>query len=123
MAKNQYNYSKLSAERSEIRLVHVRPGDWDDHLSCYLKEATLGESFAFEALSYVWGDPKSLCSIDLKDCTIEITETLAVALRHLRKKDQERIMWIDQLCINQTDDVGSQNRFPSWPKYSVVVLK
>jgi Heterokaryon incompatibility protein (HET) len=35
---------------------------------------------------------------------MQVTRGLCSALRRLRKASQERVVWIDQLCINQTDD-------------------
>jgi len=35
--------------------------------------------------------------------TLSVTQNLFVALRHLRRQDQDRILWIDAICINQRD--------------------
>lgn len=35
--------------------------------------------------------------------TIAITETLYNALVFLRCEEEERILWVDQICINQGD--------------------
>jgi len=69
----------------------------------------------YEALSYVWGtasNPKVVI-VELAPPTnniISITENLDVALRHLRHKTEPRIMWIDAICINQTDDVEKSHQ-------------
>lgn len=33
-----------------------------------------------------------------------IGDNLASALRHLRKTDEPRILWVEAVCINQEDD-------------------
>ncbi|KAI0187502.1 HET-domain-containing protein [Astrocystis sublimbata] len=62
---------------------------------------------AYEALSYVWGsseDPEWVVVVDR--ARLPITPNLAAAIRHLRYSDKTRTrtIWIDALCINQSDD-------------------
>lgn len=65
---------------------------------------TLETSPAYEALSYTWGDPKDLVPICVDgDNYIMVSRNLFVALRHLVAKNESRLLWIDQLCINQND--------------------
>lgn len=78
-------------------------------LICRFIHATLIASPPFEALSYTWGSPA------IKDRLVRIyegdklhwlliTQNLEQALLHLRQDDdQERVMWIDAVCINQED--------------------
>ncbi|THU90214.1 HET-domain-containing protein [Dendrothele bispora CBS 962.96] len=74
-----------------------------------------GYAFIYEALSYVWGasnNPKTVI-VELASPTnniISITENLDVAMRHLRHKTEPRVMWIDAICINQTDDVEKSHQ-------------
>jgi hypothetical protein len=60
-------------------------------------------SSTYKALSYTWGDGnvKSIMSINGKKLTI--TESLAIALYHIRPKSESLKIWIDQICINQED--------------------
>lgn len=68
----------------------------------------------FEALSYVWGSEQRLHSLIIEGglgrTQLPITENLMTALRHLRKPNESRRLWIDAVCINQDDPVelGSQ---------------
>ncbi|KAK4162996.1 heterokaryon incompatibility protein-domain-containing protein [Cladorrhinum sp. PSN259] len=65
--------------------------------------ATSGQ--CYEALSYTWGPEGHGEFIYLSEpaSRISVRANLASGLRHLRYTDKERIMWIDALCINQTD--------------------
>ncbi|KAF2489606.1 hypothetical protein BU16DRAFT_424386, partial [Lophium mytilinum] len=56
----------------------------------------------YEALSYVWGPPSSIYHIHLNEQSVPITKNLHDVLHRLRSADP-RVLWIDQLCINQTD--------------------
>ncbi|KAJ8107021.1 hypothetical protein ONZ43_g6866 [Nemania bipapillata] len=58
----------------------------------------------YEALSYVWGDLNDPEYIFLDGgVSLPVTKNLYAALRSLRLRDGGRKLWIDALCINQTD--------------------
>jgi hypothetical protein len=57
----------------------------------------------FEALSYVWGSQVNPVAIVLDGRDYYITQNLAAALQQLRMADQVRVLWIDAICIDQTD--------------------
>lgn len=58
-------------------------------------------------LSYLWGDPKVTECIYVNDLPFQATTNLVSFLRHYIKmatvSDLERPLWIDALCINQSD--------------------
>jgi hypothetical protein len=71
----------------------------------------------FEALSYVWGStirdrPIAIRtqneSSESAPSYLFMTENLELALRSLRYPRDDRVLWIDSLCINQ-DDVEERN--------------
>ncbi|KAJ3467703.1 hypothetical protein MRS44_005267 [Fusarium solani] len=59
----------------------------------------------YETLSYVWGDQSNTRQITCDGSPRVITESLYLALSRLRLRDRPRTVWIDQLCIDQTNDV------------------
>ncbi|KAK7182227.1 hypothetical protein PSPO01_11700 [Paraphaeosphaeria sporulosa] len=65
--------------------------------------------FGYEALSYVWGTAQNpsrayvSCSNASSQGVISIGQNLDVALRHLRYETEPRRLWIDALCIDQTN--------------------
>jgi hypothetical protein len=90
-----------------IRLLRVNPAQGlHDGLECELFVSSLDNAAqTFEALSYTWGSSTELVSIKLQGKPHHVTQNLAVGLRHLRLPDRSRILWVDALCINQSDDV------------------
>jgi hypothetical protein len=96
----------------EIRLIQLLPSKSRDAMvECTLlhnifKRAKGG----YEALSYVW---KDTCGIEglhqqpprimLNGYYFAVTRNLQAALLRLRDKSQGRILWVDQICINQED--------------------
>ncbi|KAK7962398.1 uncharacterized protein PG986_003223 [Apiospora aurea] len=118
--QNDYTfYRPLDYSSKQIRLISIAPGSFDDPLLCTLKSHTTPiHEQDFEALSYCWGDLQDTVTITLRhdhpksgqedsehqgndEQSFNITKSLNLALRHLRYPDQERVIWIDALCINQ----------------------
>lgn len=63
------------------------------------------ECLEYEALSYTWGRAggmKFLRCIDSSQ-TLRVRDNCYNALRRLRRKDINRSLWIDAICINQQD--------------------
>lgn len=57
----------------------------------------------FYALSYVWGDPAAVCDIKIDGMSVKIGANLYAALQSIRKNTKFRALWVDALCINQSD--------------------
>lgn len=74
-------------------------------------------SFSFEALSYVWGPQNNQVEIQVvpgvsahglvlnPGGSLCIGQALATALRHLRRENEERTLWIDARSIDQSNKV------------------
>ncbi|OAK94991.1 HET-domain-containing protein, partial [Phaeosphaeriaceae sp. SRC1lsM3a] len=88
----------------EIRVVYLRPGKDDDAIRIELKHLHRGHLVRYEALSYVWGTALATQAIIVNDThDLIINENLDIVLRHLRLLNRVRILWIDAICINQSD--------------------
>ena len=57
----------------------------------------------YEALSYAWGDPEASVVVHVDGKSFSLTPDLAAVLRQLRRQNITRVLWIDQICINQQD--------------------
>ncbi|KAI6084620.1 heterokaryon incompatibility protein-domain-containing protein [Hypoxylon rubiginosum] len=58
----------------------------------------------YEALSYVWGAPSTAHEITINSLTLPITANCDAALRRLRWVSQDRVLWVDSICIDQTPE-------------------
>ncbi|KAF5638028.1 heterokaryon incompatibility 6 OR allele [Fusarium sp. NRRL 52700] len=101
-------YKPLDNSRQEIRLLTLLPPrDGDADIHCTLSHAVLNSSSGnpkYEALSYVWGEPEFSEPIILNNHTFFITPSLKYILLCLRQKDDlPRVLWVDAICINQSD--------------------
>ncbi|CAG8953817.1 hypothetical protein HYFRA_00006709 [Hymenoscyphus fraxineus] len=106
----KFPYQPLDPSRQEIRLLELRPGEESSPIQASLIKARLSEDLLYEALSYAWGeDPSMTVPISLisnthpQQCTIQVTTSLAIALKQLRYTDSVRVIWADAICINQSD--------------------
>jgi hypothetical protein len=91
--------------RPSIRLAVLQPGSRDDPIRITLKHTTFADKPKYESLSYTWGSASNVKEIEINNTLVPVRRNLDRALRHFRRKDQERELWIDALCINQVDDV------------------
>ena len=116
----------------DIRLVALQPGAQRTPLRCSLMNVSLDDRPHYEAVSYVWAQSltwdKAVSSssegrfcIDFQDSvsphvplpnqhTIEcdgsslsLTENLEAALHRFRLENATRLLWVDQICIDQTN--------------------
>lgn len=94
----------LKSDEQEIRLFTLLPGAWDSPICGELHNDRLTNGPEYAALSYVWGDASDTAAISLNGHTHAATRNLQIALRHLREIYGRLVMWVDALCINQSDD-------------------
>lgn len=80
-----------------------------------LQETNKG-SHLYEALSYVWGDSDNPQSIYIDEHPFNVTENLHMALSRLRNRFFERIIWVDAVCINQTNNQEKEHQIQSMAK-------
>ena len=92
----------LDASRRQIRLFHLEPSEnIHDQAEGFLEIVSLDDNPQYEAFSYAWGDPQITCTIRLHKVQWEVTTNLEAGLRHLRGNINEKVLWIDAICIDQ----------------------
>jgi hypothetical protein len=115
------SYTALNRSDHEIRLLHLKPGkNSAQPMECYTSIARLDEKPQFEVLSYMWGRPdiKKIILIDGK--RFEGRENLWLALLHIRLEHPARALWIDTMCINQSDVAERNHRVMQMKDITVV---
>ncbi|KAI0197181.1 heterokaryon incompatibility protein-domain-containing protein [Xylaria flabelliformis] len=103
---NPYLYPPLLQDPSAIRLVVLLPSaESHSDILCKLCNSTLGRSDTdkYEALSYVWGDSSKTKAISVNNKPFQATRNLESALRNLRYRNRYRVLWVDSMCINQSN--------------------
>ena len=98
-----FSYQPLAhgSQQGNIRLLSLEPRN--DRVTLSLFSASLEHKPYYEAISYIWGDPKKRKEIRCGDQLVTVPENLHDALRHLQCTDRVRTLWVDAICINQVD--------------------
>lgn len=120
-----YQYERLNSMRRRIRLLRLHGGGLSNpEITCELFEVqydpkqqnvvrtikadgTLGTVIEYEALSWCWGREQQDRAIRVQRggeyYRLAVTKELSLALKYLRRPHQNRILWIDALCIDQSN--------------------
>jgi len=132
-------YTELSLDNpdaNQIRLLALFPGELGSRIRCSLIVVPLEDRLQYEALSYSWGDEtnpsevevypskplpqtSSLCVQETEASpsgSLQITNNLHTALQYLRYPDKERIIWIDAICIDQSNNPEKSKQIPLMAK-------
>ena len=79
-------------------------------VTCFIRRQRLSEpigddlgGFGYSALSYTWGTPSFTEGVMICGLKVKVTKNLYAALKQLRYRHQFCSVWIDQVCINQTN--------------------
>ena len=98
-------YGSLSTDG--FRLVEIRAGKPPSPLEISISTENLNEAPKYSALSYAVGQNQKPIKINLRHGRVlhdyEIAENLHTALMHLRRSNTDILLWVDALCISQTD--------------------
>lgn len=94
-----------------MRLLKLLPGKDPtatavaEPIRCEIVEVKLSSNTPYETLSYAWGPETPLRRIECAQGSyLAVRPTLYEGLLRPRYLTQERVLWIDALCINQGDN-------------------
>ena len=97
-------------EEDSFRLIEIHAGNHEDPLTISLLQCHLNDAPSYEALSYVWGDPTATVPIQIigyhntknDQSPFYITVNCFAALTRLRYPTSRRTIWVDSICIDQS---------------------
>jgi hypothetical protein len=99
-------YKYHSLKEGWIRVLQLKPARYRNKpLQGTLVEVKLEPEQSYETLSYVWGARTGNCPIICDGKEILVTENCEAALRQLRLAKKPITIWIDAICINQSDEL------------------
>jgi hypothetical protein len=99
-----FTYASLDSDQADsFRLLSLLPGLDNSPIECALRHTRRSAPFQpYEALSYAWGDPNLTGEILVNGLPFSITRNLEHALRSLRQDGVARTLWVDAICIDQS---------------------
>lgn len=96
-------YHSMAGEKP-IRLLEVKLGNANQPVLCSLVHTHLKDiQGQYDAVSYTWGDAQPEHGIFINGTSLQTRPSVFQILNRFRPHDQSRLLWIDQLCINQDD--------------------
>lgn len=95
-------------EGHTTRILRLEPAKCRaDPIECHLQELNLRDAakqrWPFNAVSYVWETQSRTKSIRCDGKTMVVRRNCELALQYLRHKQRPVYLWMDSLCINQSD--------------------
>ena len=104
VSQDVYARAPLVTAQREIRILSLVPSIGDSVLrGDLIVESLNDDNLHYTALFYTWSGPISQCSIVIGGVPLHITENLELALRRIRGPNRPKNMWINAICINQSD--------------------
>lgn len=99
-------HDPIDLSQPAIRLARLLRGWYTKPVHCEIFEASLdlSEIVPYKALSYVWGDESDKKEICINRKKALVTGNLLKALKSLRQIDQDTILWVDAMCIDQSNN-------------------
>ncbi len=101
-------YPPIDPSNHDLMVIVLAPGEFTEYVSCQLGSVSFLDKPSYEALSYAWGEHRPCSTIYVNGLRHTVGGNLESALRHLRYRDRPRTLWVDALCINQSD-IGERN--------------
>jgi hypothetical protein len=99
-----FEYSTLNRGKRQIRLLKLERRTPFLYISANLITCDMDNPIPYEAISYVWGPPTAKeRPVLLDNSLIHLTTTVHSILLRRSSLFTTRYLWIDSLCINQSD--------------------
>ncbi|KAF2872314.1 heterokaryon incompatibility protein-domain-containing protein [Massariosphaeria phaeospora] len=108
-----YEYAAIDAE-NETRVLILQPAEqFTDALQVELLHRAIAPAIAhyenanllaYDAVSYCWGASDFFYGLECQRTALKFTHNVDSMLRHFRKRTRALCLWIDAVCINQSDN-------------------
>jgi hypothetical protein len=104
---NRYKWSPLPDTKTWIRILSLQPGLPDEPLCGTLHSVEVEKASDYHATSYCVGPTDTPHELRLLmssgTCQVRVTDSLFGMLKRFRSTTEVRRMWIDAICIDQTN--------------------
>jgi hypothetical protein len=102
--ENPYSVAPLDPGGREFRLIELWPSAESESIRCVLRSYSMDDDYpAYVALSYTWGRKERYDDINLNGIRFPVGKSLWQFLHHMRLRNKQITLWIDAICINQSN--------------------
>jgi Heterokaryon incompatibility protein (HET) len=113
---NAYQKIPLNRTAFSIRLIKLHPARTKEGDIVLELATNENGQLAYESISWCWGKGDLTSPIRVRfddgDKCLKVSTNLESALRHLRLTDKFRVLWIDAICIDQSDSSEKSRQVP-----------
>lgn len=95
-------YQPISKDQIRVLTLHPAAGQ-EEPLVGNIKTFDSTDRQAYNALSYAWGDPSTVGSVQIEGRHVRIARNLDSTLRYLRSVDSTITLWVDAISMNMDD--------------------
>jgi hypothetical protein len=105
-----YQYRNLP--KDYIRLLLVLRRKPFTKIRCQIVHVPVASDIEYQAVSYRWNlkSPKKIVTVDNR--RLEIQETIYSVLQYSQSFLDEKLLWIDSICINQNSEEEKKTQIP-----------
>lgn len=116
MASDQFDYPPLRRPLP-IRLLRIKGlsrlfTNPNGPLRTKLFEISLENPPSYEAISYTWDQQQADQPLRCNNKRLHVTANAISALKAVRLQGQDRVVWIDSICINQSSVADKNTQVP-----------
>lgn len=97
-----FKYDPIVLQGPAFRLLRLLKGH-EDPIRCELFQSKLPPAEDYAAISYTWGSAFRPCEVIINEHRMAVTKNAYLALRDVRLREHDRLLWIDTLCIDQSN--------------------
>jgi hypothetical protein len=113
MATTQtHRYTPLPDTQGFIRLLSLRYGSNQNDVHGTIHTSGIDEAPLFVAVSYVWGNESPTESIVIDSCRLTVSPNLKAGLLSILHVFKPEWLWVDAICINQSDELEKADQIP-----------
>jgi hypothetical protein len=111
--KDRYAYVPLDPVAKEIRLIVLHASeDPNETVKIHLAHAPMKTDVGYQAISYTWGKNEATKDIIVTGQLFAVTESLERFLRVIRGPKNPVVLWIDAICIDQSNIFERDRQLP-----------
>ncbi|KAF2030271.1 hypothetical protein EK21DRAFT_32482, partial [Setomelanomma holmii] len=110
-----FTHDPVPDSRRHMRLLKILQGNFGHHVVCQMTTWPFDNAPPYVAISYTWGDPAPTVDIMVNDRRLTVRWNCEYALQQafIITKDRPQLLWLDTICIDQTNLRGRGHQVAS----------
>lgn len=109
----EHNPLVCADKYTRLLILHAKAAS-GQNVRCSIKLVAIKDlpKTTYETISYVWGNPDPTAKIIIDDRLLLVPQNAETTLRRLQRADDDRTVWIDSVCIAQSNLAEKNAQIP-----------